>query len=235
MEFNIGKCSVLSVGKCNPSNRYSINGTALKSSESERDLGVRVSANLRHRQQCIEVRNRANRVLGFISRSVSNRSAEVILKLYLALVRPHLDYAVQFWSPYYRMEINSLESVQRRMTKMIQGLRNLPYSERLRALNLHSLERRRARGDLIEVFKWMKGFNKGDINKILKVKDLTRTRGHGFKLDKFRFRKEIGKWWFSNRVVNDWNRLSSHVVEANTLESFKRRLDCFMDQDDRWT
>ena len=235
MEFNIGKCSVLSVGRNNPSNRYSINGTALKSSDSERDLGVRVNANLRHRQQCTEARNRANRVLGFISRSVSNRSAEVILKLYLALVRPHLDYAVQFWSPYYRMEINSLESVQRRMTKMIHGLRNLPYSERLKSLNLHSLERRRTRGDLIEVFKWMKGFNKGDVNKILKVRELGRNRSHGFKLDKFRFRKEIGRWWFSNRVVNDWNSLSSHVVEANTIECFKRRLDCFMDRDDRWT
>ena len=53
--------------------------------------------------------------------------------------------------------------------------------------------------------------------------------------DKFRLRREIGRWWFSNRVVKDWNRLSSHVVEANTIESFKRRLDCFMDQDDRWT
>ena len=82
MEFNIGKCSVLSVGRGNPSNRYSINGTALKTSESERDLGVRVSANLRHRQQCIEVRNKANRDLGFISKSVSNRSAEAILKLF---------------------------------------------------------------------------------------------------------------------------------------------------------
>ena len=61
------------------------------------------------------------------------------------------------------------------------------------------------------------------------------TRSHGFKLDKFRFRKEIGRRWFSNRVVNDWNRLSSHVVEANTIESFKRRLDSFMDEDDKWT
>ncbi len=96
-----------------------------------------ISSDLRPRNQCIQAKNRANRVLGFITRSVSNRSADVILKLYLALVRPHLDYAVQFWSPYYRTDINRLESVQRRMTKMIQGLRTLPYQERLRRFKLH--------------------------------------------------------------------------------------------------
>ena len=95
----------------------------LNRSECERDLGVQVSSDLRPRKQCIEARNRANRLLGFITRSIKSRSAEVILKLYLALVRPHLDYAVQFWSPYYRMDIIQLESVQRRMTKMIEGIR----------------------------------------------------------------------------------------------------------------
>ncbi len=91
----------------------------------ERDLGVLMSADLRPRAQCVQARNRANRVLDFISRSVNNR-AELILKLYLALVNPHLGYAVQFWSPYKRMNIKMFESVQRRMTKTIQGLRNSP-------------------------------------------------------------------------------------------------------------
>ena len=234
MEFNIGKCSVMSAGRNNPLHNYSLNDTPLGRSNCERDLGVRVSSDLRSRNQCLQAKNRANRVLGFISRSVSNRSAEVILKLYLALVRPHLDYAVQFWSPCYRMDINMLESVQRRMTKKIQGLRNLPYRERLRHLNLHSLERRRVRGDMIEVYKWMKGYNKGDINKVLMVREQGRTRSNGFKLDKFRFNKDIGKNWFTNRVVDEWNGLSTHVVSANTLDSFKRRLDKFMDGEDRW-
>ncbi len=95
---------------------------------------------------------------------------------------------------------------------MSHGLRTLPYQERLRRLNLHSLERRRLRGDLIEVYKWMKGYNKGDINKVLIVREQGRTRSNEFKLDKFRFSKDIGKNWFTNRVVDEWNRLSSHVV-----------------------
>ena len=101
-------------------------------------------------------RDRANKILGFISRCVTNRSSEVTLRLYLALVRLHLDYAVQFWFPYYSKDIGSLEAVQRRMTKMIQGLRNLPYRDWLKRLYLHILERGRARGHMIEVFKWVK-------------------------------------------------------------------------------
>ena len=180
-------------------------------------------------------RNRANRVLGFIARSVKSRSTKVILKLYLALVRPHLDYAAQFWSPYYRMDIGLLESVQRRMTKMIEGMRNFPYERRLKLLNLHSLERRRVRGDLIEVFKWFRGYNKGDVSETLIVSNQERTRSNGFKLDKWRFNTEIGRNWFTNRVVDEWNRLSSQVVSANSIDSFKRRLDKFMDGDGRWS
>ncbi len=77
--------------------------------------------------------------------------------------------------------------------------------------------------------KWMKGYNKGDINKVLVVREQGRTRSNGFKLDKFRITKDIGKNWFTNRVVDEWNRLSSHVVSGNTVDSFKRRLDKFID------
>ena len=98
MQFNADKCSVLRVGRNNPRYTYSIGGVTLTRTTCERDLGVVVSPDLRPREHCIKARNRANRTLGFIARSVSNKSAEVILKLYLAVVRPHLDYAVQFWS-----------------------------------------------------------------------------------------------------------------------------------------
>ena len=116
-----------------------------------------------------------------------NRSADVILRLYLALVRSHLDYAVQFWSPYNRMDIDKLEAVHTRMTKIIQRIRNLNYKDRLKHLNLHSLERCKVRYDLIEVFKWVNGFN----NKVFIVKKKVRTQTNGFKLNKFRYRKDI--------------------------------------------
>ncbi len=87
---------------------------------------------------------------------------------------------------------------------------------------------------MIEVYKWMKGYNKVDINKVLIVKEQGRTRSNGFKLDKFRFNKDVGKNWFTNRVVDEWNRLSSHVVSANTIDTFKKRLDRFIDGERRW-
>ena len=122
------------------------------------------------------------------------------------------------------MDIGLLESVQRRMSKMIKGIRNFSYERRLNLLKLHSLERRRVRGDLIEVFKWVKDFNKG---KVLMISSQNRTRSNGFKLEKCRFRKEIGRNWFINRVVDGWNRLSQQVVSAQTIGSFKRTPDGF--------
>ena len=115
------------------------------------------------------------------------------------------------------------------MTKMIPNLRNLCYEERLKSLGLHSLERRRVRGDMIEVYKWMHGINIGEISKVLKISPQVRTRNNGLKLDKFRFRKEIGRHWFSNRVVDMWNRLPHEVVNAGSMNSMKQKLDKFMD------
>ncbi len=192
-----------------------------------------MNSDLKPREQCISVKNKANRVLSFINGTVTNRSADVILRLYLVLIRPHLDYAVQFWCPHYRMDKSLLESVQRRMTKMIQGLRNLPYQDRLKHLNLHSLEERSVRGKLKDVFKWVKGFNKSDISKVLRISQQDRMRNNGFKLEKYRFRREIGRHWFSNRVVDKWNKLSNHIVRAGTRVCFKSRLDNYMDQDER--
>ena len=229
MNFNTDKCKVLQIGKTNTNVKYKLGNTEIENSVCEKDLGVFVSNDLKPRKQCISVRNKANRILGFISRSVSNRTADVILKLYLALVRPHMDYAVQFWCPYYRMDIDSLERVQRRMTKMIHNIRNLPYEERLKSLGLHSLERRRVRGDMIEVYKWVSGINKGKMEDVLKLSNNEITRTNGFKLDKFRFRKDIGKHWFGNRVVDMWNRLPSAIVGSGTLGSFKTKLDRHME------
>ena len=127
-----GKCKVLSVERGNPHNRYTIKNEALVGSEYGKILlGVIVSYDTGLRKQWIGGSNKANRVLGLILRSVKSRSPEVILKLYLAIVRPHLDYHVQFFSPHYRKDIKLLESLQRKISKRIQGMRKYPYGARL--------------------------------------------------------------------------------------------------------
>ena len=98
---------------------------------------------------------------------------------------------------------------------------------------MHSLERYRLRADLTEVFKWYRSYNKGDISKVRRVNNQDIARKNVFKLEKFRFRREIGRNWFSNKVVYEWNRLSNRIVSGQTLGSFKRRLNKFMDEDDR--
>ena len=93
-----------------------------------------------------------------------------------------------------RIDIDFSEAVQTRMTKMIPGKRNLSYKDRLKLLYLHSQERRRTRGDMIEVFKWVKGINKGSIDQVLDVSNQdTRTRGNGYKFEKLRFKTDVGQ------------------------------------------
>ncbi|KAK4817092.1 hypothetical protein QYF61_027923 [Mycteria americana] len=134
----------------------------IESSLVEKDLRVLMDEKLDMSRQCALASQKANRILGCIKRSVASRSREVILPLCSALVRPHLQYCIQLWSPQHRKDMDLLELVQRRATKMIRGMENLSYENRLRELGLFSLEKRRLWGDLTVTFQHLKGANKKD-------------------------------------------------------------------------
>jgi len=152
MLFNVEKCKVMHIGYNNVETIYTMNGSALQKVAEEQDLGVVVQGNLKCTKQCAKVVTKANRTLAMIKRNFSNFSAEVVLRLYKSLVRPQLEYVVQAWRPHLKKDIMLIEGVQRRATKLVHHLKDSPYETRLRSLRLTTLETRRLRGDLIEVF-----------------------------------------------------------------------------------
>jgi hypothetical protein len=227
MLFNVEKCKVMHLGRNNDRCSYSLDGKILSEVLEEKDLGVIIQEDLKVSKQCSKAASTANRVLGMIKRTFVLRSKEVILPLYKSLVRPHLETCIQAWRPYLKKDINVLEAVQRRATKMICGLSRLEYEERLQILNITSLELRRLRGDLIEVFKILNGFDIVDKENFFCLSS-TNLRGHSLKLYKGSFNTNMAKFSFKNRVIDDWNNLPEDVVYCNTVNSFKNKLDDYL-------
>ncbi|CAG2186826.1 unnamed protein product [Mytilus edulis] len=231
LKFNAAKCKVLHI---NPDNdlqyRYTMldesgNFIALSTVNEEKDLGVTFESNLKFEKHISDIYNKAQRVLSLINHSFDYMDQDMFLTIYKSIVRPLLEYATCVWSPYLKKDIRKLESVQRRATKLVKNICHLNYEDRLRSLGLPTLEYRRDRNDMIQVYKALHGIDDIDWMSLFTLAPSNNTRGHSLKLFKKQCKTTHRLNTFSIRVVDQWNNLSDLTVTAKTLNNFKSALN----------
>ena len=162
-----------------------------------------------------------------------SREKDLVLTLYKTYIRPQVEFAQPVWSPYLKKDIDKLESIQHKITRLIDPVRNLDYQDRLNLLGLTTLEARRQRGDLIQTFKVLKGYEKVDFNVPIELAPSLNQagpagnlRGHKLRIEKELVKNcEQRKQFLLNRVQDAWNNLPNNFVQAPSVNSFKAKLD----------
>jgi gas vesicle protein len=230
MRLNLDKCKVMHLGKRNPKINYTMKNynndlsTIIEKTESERDLGIQVSSNLKYNDQISIATSKANKMLGTLKRTFITRDKIIWKKLYTTYVRPHLEFAVGAWNPYLKKDINLIEKVQHRATKVSPAIQNLSYEQRLNTLKLTTLETRRIRGDLIQKYKIEKGLD------IITWENPPLTaQPRADRRSQLRREKDANCAqrfnFFNNRIANIWNSLPDKTVNSDTLDQFKACID----------
>jgi hypothetical protein len=197
--------------------------------EEEKDLGIWMDNKIKASCHVLKAVKKANQLLGLIRRSFTHMDGALMRILFTSVVRPHLEYGNVVWHPFLQKDIDLIESVQHRATRMVPGFAKLEYAERLQRMNLPTLAYRRNRGDAIELFKYLHGIYKVDCTQLLPLRDTDnrrmRTRGHSLMLQKRDCHSQLRQNFFSIRMVNLWNSLPEAVVTSSTVNCFKGRFD----------
>ena len=234
LKFHPEKCKVMHLGKAGDT-EYSYQlkeGDTyheLSYTEEEKDLGVVIDGKLDFDRHINIKINKANSIMAVIRRSFVSLNGVNFVPLYKSLVRSHLEYASCIWSPYKKKHIEAIERVQRRATKQLPGMKDLPYPERLKILKLPTLVYRRARGDMIETYKLLHDKYYGEYSQLVKLHashiSKEGTRGHSFKLCQEGSKLNLRRQSFPVRITKVWNQLPNSVVTTPNVNTFKNRLD----------
>jgi len=194
--------------------------------EQEKDLGVVIDGELNFEEHIFSKIKKAKSIVGLINRSFDFLSPEMLRTLFIAFVRPHLEYAQAVWSPRLIKHIDAIESVQRRATRLVSGYRNKSYEYRLRKINLPTLKIRRKIGDMVEVYKHLHVYDKSSISQKFILRKRPQ-RQHNYELQR-NFADDGVRGYQTNslfyRSVDPWNSLGVNVVASTSVTNFKEQL-----------
>jgi hypothetical protein len=232
LSMNIAKCVVMRFQRGNPDwgdraphdNGYFMRDVPMEFVESHSDLGITIDLSLKFHVHIRGVAARAGGLASNLLKSTRCRGPEFMVSLYVAHIRPLLEFSSCVWHTGYVGDLRLLESVQRRWTKSVAGLRDVDYGDRLRILDLFSVKGRLIRADLIKVWKIFNGQSALKPEDVFQVVDNPRTRGHSMKLAHRYAVLEARRRYFSFRVVPLWNSLPGDVVSLSELGAFKGAL-----------
>lgn len=225
MSLNPDKCTILHIGSNNLKLQYKLNSTELSKVEWQRDLGIIISSDLKWEKHINRIVKQANTTLYLSLKAFKDHSKNNVLKIYKSFIRPKLEYCHSLWSPYFVKDIECLERLQRKITRIPPEISDLPYKDRLTAMNLQPLQLRRQRGDLIEAFKIINGHYSCNLDILHRNISIRHLRGHSKKFEKEKCSKLVRKNFLTNRLVYQWNNLKEETVSAVSINSFKNRLD----------
>ena len=226
LSLSLDKCFTLQLGRTltRPAN-YSTHNLILPTVGQANDLGVIIDSKLRFTSHYSSMVAKAHQRAALILRCFKSRDPILLFKAFTTYVRPIVEYCSPVWSPVYKTDITLIESVQRRFTKKLFGLRELSYTQPLESLNADSLEKRRLKLDLITMFKIAHNIVDLNVSDFFTFDTTGRTRGGNTKLFKPRCNVNIRAHSFACRRVNCWNSLPTSVREAINIYSFKQSLN----------
>ena len=187
----------------------------------EKDLGVIMSSDLKPSAQCVAAANKGMSALRQATRTFKHINIDSFKILYKTYIRPNLEFCISAWCPYMSKDIDVMEKVQRRATRMVPELKHLKYEDRLKKLEIYHLSARRLRGDLIETYKLLNNFTDVPFERFFKKSSYLSTRcANSCKLEKPSFTKglQCRVNFFSYRVINAWNKLPEYPVRNRLRE-----------------
>ena len=224
LKFNPLKCCVLHFGRSNMKAQYKINNLDLIKKNQEKDLGIVISDKFKFDTHIDSIVKKANKQLGIITKIFKSKSPSIIIPLYKTFVRPHLEYNSTIWSPYTKKNIKKIEKVQKRMCNIIYGARSMSYSQKLKKSNLLSLQVRRIKDQIINVYKIKHNLMDLDFDEFFSKNKYEKTRGNAFRLTFQKSKSKIRHHFFSCSVVKHWNKLKSNEINVRSLKMFKRNV-----------